>query len=336
MSQMKVYRNREEVSDYIAKERLSDVVNSNFILEKGIPIYEVDTDGSAEAFVNELTAKPEMFAAMPEHNLFSSVATDREALIEIFRQANGTSWEHNMNWLSNEVPVSKWYGVTTEDEIIVRKKGTRVAVGVGRVVGLNLSHNDIYRGRGKDDGIISPRIGDLTALRRLHLGYNFLTGRIPDELYSLVKLEELYLHFNQFSGGISSKIGNLVNLRKLQLDHNRLTGPIPVEIGKLTKLERLCLHENNLDNSVKTVRTRKAVPARTKVIPGKPCRIRWITVEKEIEIPIPDCIADLDKLNLFYAYNNQLQGDLSDKLKEVMSQRPEWQLVEQQDKVVLG
>ena len=186
---------------------------------------------------------------------------------------------------------------------------------MGHVTRLDLSHNNIYCGKLEDNGLISPRIKDLTKLKFLNLGYNFIHGHIPDEVYSLKELEELYIHFNQLEGGISTKIGQLKKLRRLQFDHNHLTGPIPAEIGNLTNLEWLCLHFNDLDNGYTTI-----------IRNGKPVRVKSIN--------IPASFAELTKLENFMVYMNQLSGSLPAILKK-HPYYSKWQTKPQQDKVEL-
>ncbi|KAG0745162.1 hypothetical protein G6F23_004623 [Rhizopus arrhizus] len=74
-----------------------------------------------------------------------------------------------------------------------------------------------------------------------------LNGTIPEQIYSLTKLQTLDLSNNRFTGQISSNIGNLVNLHRLNLGRNSLTGPIPDQLAQLTKLQSLTLNYNLLN-----------------------------------------------------------------------------------------
>ncbi len=79
-------------------------------------------------------------------------------------------------------------------------------------------------------------------------GYSF--KNIPEEIYSLINLEELDLADNKIKS-VSSKIENLVNLKDLDLSFNELES-LPDEICKLKKLEYLSLYSNeNLRLSLK-------------------------------------------------------------------------------------
>ena len=57
---------------------------------------------------------------------------------------------------------------------------------------------------------------------------------LPDEIYQLTNLTELYLYDNKLES-ISEKIGKLTNLTKLYVSSNQLT-KLPKSIGKLVNL----------------------------------------------------------------------------------------------------
>lgn len=245
----------------------------------------------------------------------SEYQSERDALIAIYEAANGKRWYKNTNWCKAEVPISKWFGVTVTPDYVFTHEGKIVNV-MGHVTRLELGHNNIYCGKLEDNGRISPRIKDLPKLKLLSLSYNFIHGHIPDEIYGLKDLEELYLQFNQLEGGISSKIGQLKKLRRLQLDHNHLTGPIPAEIGNLANMEWLCLHVNDLDNGYTT-----------SIRNGKPVKVKSIN--------IPASFAKLAKLENFMVYTNQLSGTIPAALKK-HPKYSKWQINPQQDKETLS
>lgn len=134
-----------------------------------------------------------------------SVATDREALVALYRSTGGTTWSNRTYWLS-AAPLSEWYGVVTD--------------GSGRVTSLALSRNGL-------NGRIPPELGQLSQLQGLYLGENELSGPIPPELGHLTNLRELLLERNVLSGAIPLQLGRLTRLRGLYLGRNRLSGTIP-------------------------------------------------------------------------------------------------------------
>ena len=124
---------------------------------------------------------------------------------------------------------SSWRGVTVSAS--------------GRVIGLNLSANDL-------SGPISSELGRLSDLESLSLDSNNLSGPIPSELGQLSNLVSLSLGVNVLSGSIPSELGRLSNLRYLSLYNNDLSGLIPSELGQLSNLESLHLDDNNLSGSI--------------------------------------------------------------------------------------
>ncbi|KAJ3291536.1 hypothetical protein HDU79_002318 [Rhizoclosmatium sp. JEL0117] len=87
----------------------------------------------------------------------------------------------------------------------------------------------------------------MTGLTTLDLSCNpTLTGQLPNSLFTLPRLEKLYLAETGISGVIPPELGDLKTLLHLSLFNTRLTGPIPKEIGKLTELVSLHLFGNGL------------------------------------------------------------------------------------------
>jgi len=67
-------------------------------------------------------------------------------------------------------------------------------------------------------------------------GIENLTGTIPDSLYNLTNLKELYLYENLFEGSIKTEIGNLGELTHFSIYNNMFTGTLPSELGNCEKL----------------------------------------------------------------------------------------------------
>ena len=96
---------------------------------------------------------------------------------------------------------------------------------------------------GEWHGVTADSIGRVT---ELNLQGNELSGEIPPELGSLVRLRNLYLSRNQLRGPIPAELGGLSNLLSLDLSRNQLRGPIPAELGGLSNLSSLDLSRNQL------------------------------------------------------------------------------------------
>ena len=206
----------------------------------GAPCDDGNPDTTSDKITEECKCKGEIIE--------SCRARDSSALTALYFSTNGDNWEKKDNWLSSQ-PLSKWYGVRTDDN--------------GCVVSLDLANNN-FSGEISDElgnltnlegldlfgnnlsGEIPDRLGDLTSLKSLDLGSNNLSGEIPDRLGDLTNLEDLDLGSNNLSGEILDKLGDLTNLEDLNLGSNNLSGEIPDRLGNLTNLNGLDLSYNNL------------------------------------------------------------------------------------------
>ncbi len=84
----------------------------------------------------------------------------------------------------------------------------------------------------------------------LDLSYNDLEGSIPESLYELLSLEELWLEYNFLEGNLSRSLGNLHGLQYLGLRYNSFNGQLPNTIGNLQNLEFLDIYGNNFDGNI--------------------------------------------------------------------------------------
>ncbi|KAL6325055.1 hypothetical protein AAG906_022263 [Vitis piasezkii] len=107
---------------------------------------------------------------------------------------------------------------------------------------LDLSHNNVA----------IEYYHSLYLVNSLDLSCNNLSGEIPIELTSLLKLGTLNLSSNNLGGTIPEKIGNLQWLETLDLSRNKLSGPIPMSMASITFLAHLNLSHNNLSGKIPT------------------------------------------------------------------------------------
>ena len=77
-----------------------------------------------------------------------------------------------------------------------------------------------------------------------------MNGTIPENLWSLTKLQVLSLGQNQFSGTLSSKIGQLTSLRHLSLEDAGLSGDLPETLSELAAIESVHLQFNDFKGNV--------------------------------------------------------------------------------------
>ncbi|KAJ9135484.1 hypothetical protein P3X46_032664 [Hevea brasiliensis] len=130
---------------------------------------------------------------------------------------------------------------------------------------LDLSHNDLQEEflhltkEDTDRYEVSPAKGGvlqygstLFLVNSIDLSSNSLSGEIPKELTSLVKLGTLNISMNNLTGIISTEIGQLEWLETLDLSRNKLFGLIPPTMAVLTFLSHLDLSYNNLSGKVPT------------------------------------------------------------------------------------
>ncbi|KAM4132007.1 hypothetical protein ACJW30_01G217600 [Castanea mollissima] len=90
-------------------------------------------------------------------------------------------------------------------------------------------------------------------MRSIHLANNKLTGKIPDEICSLIELKALNLSGNMLIGMIPQNIGQLEQLESLDLSRNRLFGSLPDSMVALQYLGFLYLSYNEFSGRIPTI-----------------------------------------------------------------------------------
>ncbi|KAK2967942.1 hypothetical protein RJ640_029934 [Escallonia rubra] len=128
-----------------------------------------------------------------------------------------------------------------------------ISTNLGNIHDLEILGLDANRfGSNKPDDL--SFIGSLTNctnLRQLILTYNQFGGVLPGSITNLSsKLETLSLGWNKISGSIPQEIVNLNNLYFLEIDDNMISGSIPESIGKLSKLQKLGIAINNISGKI--------------------------------------------------------------------------------------
>ena len=88
------------------------------------------------------------------------------------------------------------------------------------------------------------------SLEELHLGYNGLSGELPDSLGNFNNLRSLDLKYNSFDSPFPIAILHLTNLESLDLCRNSLSGPIPMGIGNMLWMKRLTLSFNLMNGTI--------------------------------------------------------------------------------------
>jgi Leucine-rich repeat (LRR) protein len=188
---------------------------------------------------------------------------EMNALEKMYYALGGPDWTNNYSWLENDIYCT-WYGIDCdEDEQIIGLdlswnnlvgEVPREMFDLVTLTYLSLKNNAItvnFDGIEKlssletlnlsEVGLTSiAGIGAASSLVELHLTNNELTS-IPDDLYSLTKLESLLMNYNKVEGSLSPKIGQLAAIREIFMYRNKLSGNLPTEIGNLNNVEILSL-----------------------------------------------------------------------------------------------
>jgi Leucine-rich repeat (LRR) protein len=229
-------------------------------------------------------------------------AADSLALVALYASTNGAGWNNSSGWLS--APACTWRGVTCDLD--------------GRVIWISLSFNNLQ-------GALPAELGSLSALQRLRLGSNQLTGAIPNTLGQIgASLTWLDLSANQLSGGIPGELGDLASLTLMFLNGNQLSGPIPPSLGALGELESLVFGDNQLEGPIppelgqlsKLDRLQLAANNLSGALPPELGDLTELTSlslqENAFSGSIPSSFANLTQLTFLDASDNQLTGSIPD------------------------
>ncbi|XP_022637441.1 LRR receptor-like serine/threonine-protein kinase GSO1 [Vigna radiata var. radiata] len=84
----------------------------------------------------------------------------------------------------------------------------------------------------------------------IDMSSNNLSGTIPPQMFSLIRLHSLNLSNNKLEGEIPNEIGNMKNLESLDFSTNQLGGEIPQSLSRLSFLGYLNLSFNNLTGKI--------------------------------------------------------------------------------------
>ena len=190
------------------------------------------------------------------------MAKEKAALMA-FYNANKDHWSEHENWGSDGPVTSEWEGVEM-DATMTHVKGLNIRGACGKIpkeIGdltelesfyINGDQKQSYGLPKSTFGPLPKEFGNLKRLKSIVMYDYPLTGKLPEELFTLTNLEVLYIVRSQYmdNAKLSSSVGNLTNLTSLDLNTNNLTGPLPDEIGNLTKLTWLNLSYNNFSGTI--------------------------------------------------------------------------------------
>jgi len=148
-------------------------------------------------------------------------------------------------------------------------------------------------------GEVPASLGRLRRLRYLDLGYNTVSGEIPANLSSCVAMEQMFLDANNLVGRIPAELGDrLTQVQVLRLKNNSLTGPIPASLANMSSLWHLALANNQLDGPI---------PPGLAALAG--LRHLDLAVNK-LDGALPISMYNLSLLRVFHVEGNRLLGSI--------------------------
>lgn len=198
------------------------------------------------------------------------------------------------------------------------------------MVVLNLYYNKLT-------GVI-PDLSYLEKLEQLDVDANALSGTVPESLFNLPSLVNLFLLFNEgltgripeiedssklvaisllgcsFTGTLPKSLGNLSSLRLLQLKDNNFEGSIPPKLMSLPNLETLGLDGNRLSGSIPPVIINEERTLLTSLSLGS----------NRLEGDLPYGLDDLIMLEFLDADNNMLTGSIRTAIMDLPNLEQLW------------
>ncbi|KAL0327526.1 UNVERIFIED_CONTAM: Receptor-like protein kinase [Sesamum angustifolium] len=159
----------------------------------------------------------------------------------------------------------------------------------------NLSRVYLYKNR--FSGSI-PQVIESLNMVEIDLAMNSLTGRIPEDIGKLDKLELLNLFANKLYGEVPPSIGLIPSLTNFRVFKNSLNGTLPPEMGNHSKLEAFEVSDNhftgNLPDNLCSGGTLFGVVAFNNNLTGE----------------IPKSIGNCQSLRTVQLYGNNLSGEI--------------------------
>lgn len=244
-------------------------------------------------------------------SLDAILARERDVLMKFYNATNGSGWSSSYGWGDEDVPVSEWAYVRTDND--------------GRVVKLDFANEINLKGSlpaelselkklsvlritmGDFTGASIPEsFGELENLEELTLKQCLLSGEIPASIFGLTKLKVLDLGVNSLSGSIPAEIRNLTELTYLSFERNRLSGEL--DLTGLSKLEDVYLIQNSFTGDIKFLETLTLC-------------VNFNIWRNKFSGEIPVGIGNLKQLESLQLAENNITGALPKELTECTSMR---------------
>ncbi|OMO67050.1 hypothetical protein COLO4_30249 [Corchorus olitorius] len=148
-------------------------------------------------------------------------------------------------------------------------------------------------------GTISPSLSKIQDLDGIYLiDLRNISGKIPDLIFGLPKLQYIYIENNKLSGPIPVNIGKVTQLYALSLAGNQFTGTIPSSISQLSQLNQLKLGNNLLSGQF---------PVGIKQLRN----LTFLSLEhNKLSGTIPDIFKSLTELRILRLSHNAFSGKI--------------------------
>ena len=176
-----------------------------------------------------------------------------QSLIEFYKQLGGPYWTNNDGWDPDGGadpcdPKARWYGVGCIDPCDIYRDGPSCAF--GRITALTLRDNNI-------SGPITnwTLVGELNNLTWIDLSVNDIHGSMPAEFGRIMNIEVLNMGYNKLSGQLPDTLGEInsngaAHLHEFNFYDNRLQGTLPSSLAQLSAIRMLNLAHNNISGSI--------------------------------------------------------------------------------------
>ncbi|WP_421869440.1 leucine-rich repeat domain-containing protein [Marinoscillum sp.] len=287
---------------------------------------------------NELSGLSNLYSLDMQNNLFSTLPTGvagLTGLYELNAPENNIISLPDMSSMTN-LRVARFWGNSIANDFSVFTVLDSIEI-------LDLYNNQIT-------GTLTG-IGNLTKLRELYMGENFVTGEVPAEISNCTELWNLAIENNELSG-MSGELFELttiqnINLRDnlittfpatagssslfyIGLEFNRITS-IPASIGTFPNLQVLRLDGNNITGTIPVELANDtslielylqenqitgAIPAEL----GSVTSLVYINVSvNELNEPLPSELGNLSNLYLLAVDENQIPGDIPTSFSNLSS-----------------
>ncbi|THF99759.1 hypothetical protein TEA_005396 [Camellia sinensis var. sinensis] len=178
--------------------------------------------------------------------------TDQSALLAFKAHITFDNPHHILanNW-SSATSVCDWVGVSCG------KRHRRVTalnlpdMGIGGTIPPHIGNLSFLSYFNIANNTFHVSIGNISTLECLDLRYNFLEGRVPQEIGYLPKLKKLIMGINNFSGSIPPTIFNISSLELINFSSNMLSGILPEDLCVFVpKLKFIHLSWNEIEGQI--------------------------------------------------------------------------------------